>query len=33
MPERNVRRYSQINAECLNGICIAIDIVKVVFAV
>ena len=33
MPERNVRRCSQGNAECLSGICVAIDIAKVVFAV
>ena len=33
MPERNVLRYSQRNAECLNGKCGAIDIAKVVFAV
>ena len=33
MPERNVRHYSQDNAEYLNGICDAIDIVKVMFAV
>ena len=29
IPGRNVRRYSQGNAECLSGICVAIDIAKV----
>ena len=29
MPERNMRRYSQSNAECLSGICVAIDIVNI----
>ena len=33
MPERNVHRYSQGNAECLSGICVAINIAKVVVAV
>ena len=33
MPERNVRPYSQGDAECLSEICVAIDIAKVVFAV
>ena len=33
MLERDVRRYSQGNAECLSGIYVAIDIAKVVFAV
>ena len=33
MPERNVRHYSYGNAECLSGICVAIDVAKVVFAV
>ena len=32
MPERNERRYSQGNAECLSGIRIAVDIAEVVFA-
>ena len=29
MSELNMRRYSQGNAECLSGICIAIDIVNI----
>ena len=33
MPERNLRRYCQGNAECLSGVCVAVDIAKVVFAV
>ena len=33
MPGRNLRRHSQGNAECLSGMCVAIDIAKVVFAV
>ena len=33
MPERNVPRCRQGNAECLSEICVSIDIVKVVFAV
>ena len=33
MPKQNMHHYSQGNAECLSGICVAIDIAKVVFAV
>ena len=33
MPERNVGFYSQGNAECLGGICVVVDVAKVVFAV
>ena len=33
MPERNVCRYSQGNAECLSGVFVAVDVAKVVFVV
>ena len=33
MPEQNVCRYCQGNAECLSGIYVAMDIAKVMFAV
>ena len=33
MPEQNVCHYSQGNVECLSGICVTIDIAKVVFGV
>ena len=33
MSERIVRHYSQGNAEPLSGICVAIDIAKIAFAI
>ena len=32
MPEWSVRCYSQGNAECLRGRCVAVDVAKVTFA-
>ena len=29
MPERNMRRYSQGNTECLRGKCVTIDIANI----